>query len=181
MLESHLIGWITSALQFVVAGFALRLNRRYGTSSVGWSLFGAFSLLALLQLVQSTILVDIGARSALELHVTYGLISFLLLISMLHLETMLKERVRLARLEKRMRAALESEVESKTAHLTRAIEELMSQIEETKRMGAIIEASEWTLAGTTAAAQQLPDTAVPGEQYADGPARSPAIAAPGIA
>jgi hypothetical protein len=141
MNESHIMGWIASALQFMVAGYALRLNRRFGTARVGWSLFGAFSLLALLQLVQSTTSFDAGANAAIKINVTYALISFLLLIGMVHLEAMLKERLRRERVEQQLRAELESEVKSKTAHLTRAIEELMIEMEETKRMSTIIEAS----------------------------------------
>ena len=150
MNESHLTGCIGSVMQFVVAGYALRLNRRYGTARVGWSLFGAFSLLALLQLIQSTGAFDAGADAVLKISVTYALISFLLLIGMLHLETMLKERLRVERIEQQLRAELESEVKSKTRHLTRAIEELMREIEETKRMAAIIESAKRTTLGKTA-------------------------------
>ena len=144
MNESHIMGCIASALQFIVAGYALRLNRRYGTARVGWSLFCAFSLLALLQLVQSMSSSDVVVNSALKINVTYALISFLLLIGMLHLETLLKERSRMERVEKQLRAELELEVKSKTAHLTRALEELMKEMEETRRMGAIFETSSWT-------------------------------------
>ncbi len=143
MNESHIAGLIASAMQFIVAAYALRLNRRFGTARVGWSLFGAFSLLALLQLIQSSASFNVTTDSALKINVTYALISFLLLIGMLHLETMLKERLHLERIEKRLRGELELEVKSKTAHLTRAIEELMREMEETKRMTAIIEAAEW--------------------------------------
>src|SRR5208283_4473053 len=107
MNESYITGWIASALQFMVAGYALRLNRRFGTARVGWSLFCAFSLLALLQLVQSTSSFDVVVNAALKINVTYALISFLLLIGMLHLETMLKERSRMERVEKQLRAELE--------------------------------------------------------------------------
>jgi hypothetical protein len=150
MNESHLMGCIASARQFIVAGYALRLNRRYGTARVGWSLFCAFSLLALLQLIQSIAPSDAGVNSALEINVTYALISFLLLLGMIHLETMLKERLRAERLEQQLRAGLETEVKAKTAHLTRAIEELMREIEENKRMAAIIETSHWTKISKTA-------------------------------
>ena len=50
---TEVMGFIASVLQFVVAGYALRLNRIFGTARVGWSLFWAFSLLALLHLFQS--------------------------------------------------------------------------------------------------------------------------------
>ncbi|MGA2823359.1 MAG: hypothetical protein ABSE72_07505, partial [Bacteroidales bacterium] len=44
----EIMGLVTGLLQFIVAGYALRLNRIFGTARVGWSLFWAFSLLALL-------------------------------------------------------------------------------------------------------------------------------------
>ena len=151
MNEAYYTGCIASALQFIVAGYALWLNRRYGTARVGWSLFCAFSLLALLQLVQSTSSSDIVVNAALKINVTYALISFLLLIGMLHLETMLKERFRMERVEQQLRADLELEVKSKTAHLTRALDELMRETEETRRMGAIFETSSWTRVDEVAA------------------------------
>ncbi|MGD0815943.1 MAG: hypothetical protein ABSA83_20310 [Verrucomicrobiota bacterium] len=151
MSESHIMACIAGGLQFLVAGYALRLNRRFGINRVGWSLFCAFSLLALLQLVQSAAWFDATGNTALKVSVAYLLLSFLLLIGMVHLEAMLKERARMERVEKELRAELESEVKSKTAHLTRAIEELMKEMEETKRMGAIIETSFWTKVGKTAA------------------------------
>jgi hypothetical protein len=142
MNESHITGWIAGLLQFAVAGYALRLNRRFGTARVGWSIFGAFALLALIQLMQSTSFFSGGSDSNVEVNVAYVLISFLLLIGMLHMETMLKGRLQAERIEQQLRADLESEVKSKTAHLNRAIEELMSEIDETKRMTAIIDSTE---------------------------------------
>jgi hypothetical protein len=142
MNESHIAGCIGSMMQFAVAGYALRLNRRFGTARVGWSLFGAFSLLALLQLIQSTASSSAGTEFGLKVNVTYVLISFLLLIGLLHMETMLKQRLHVERIEHQLRAELQLEVKSKTAHLNRAIEELMSEIDESKRMAAIIDSSE---------------------------------------
>ena len=40
-------------LQFAVACYALRLNRLFGATRVGWSLFAAFSAMALLRLLLS--------------------------------------------------------------------------------------------------------------------------------
>jgi uncharacterized protein YlxW (UPF0749 family) len=133
------MGFITGALQFVVAGYALRLNRIFGTARVGWSLFWAFALLALLHLFQSITSFNSGAPLGVEIEVMYSLISLLLLTGMVHLETLLKERLRLEREEQRLRAELESEVKKKTAYLSRAIEELQSEIDGRKRMEAEIE------------------------------------------
>jgi uncharacterized protein YlxW (UPF0749 family) len=135
----QVMGFITGALQFVVAGYALRLNRIFGTARVGWSLFWAFALLALLHLFQSITSFNSGAPLGVEIEVMYSLISLLLLTGMVHLETLLKERLRLEREEQRLRAELESEVKKKTAHLSRAIEELQSEIDGRKRMEAEVE------------------------------------------
>ena len=131
--------FITGALQFLVAGYALRLNRIFGTARVGWSLFWAFALLALLHLFQSITSFNSGAPLGIEIEVVYSLISLLMLTGMVHIETLLKERLRLEREEQRLRAELESEVKKKTAHLSRAIEELQSEIDGRKRMEAEVE------------------------------------------
>ena len=135
----QVMGYITGALQFGVAGYALRLNRIFGTARVGWSLFWAFALLALLHLFQSVALFNAGAPLGVEVEVMYSLISLLMLTGMVHIETLLKERLRMEREEKRLRNELESEIRKKTAHLTRAIEELQMEIDGRKRMEAEIE------------------------------------------
>ena len=133
------MGFVTGLLQFVVAGYALRLNRIFGTARVGWSLFWAFALLALLHLFQSIPSFNSGAPLGVEIEVMYSLISLLLLTGMVHLETLLNERLRMEREEKRLRSELESEIKKKTAYLSRAIEELQSEIDGRKRMEAEIE------------------------------------------
>jgi septal ring factor EnvC (AmiA/AmiB activator) len=135
----EVMSFIASALQFIVAGYALRLNRIFGTARVGWSLFWAFSLLALLHLIQSIALFNAGAPLGVEIEVMYALISLLMLTGMVHIESLLKERLRMEREEQRLRAELESEIKKKTAHLTRAIEELQAEIDGRKLMEAEVE------------------------------------------
>ena len=65
----QVMGFITGALQFAVAGYALRLNRIFGTARVGWSLFWAFALLALLHLFQSVMSFNSGAPLGIEIEV----------------------------------------------------------------------------------------------------------------
>src|SRR5438445_13793020 len=89
--------WIVGLLQLSVAGYAMRLNRLFGTGRVGWSLFSAFALLALLHLVQAAKLFGPDDEFAVKVQVGYALISFLLLIGMAHIETVLKERQRAER------------------------------------------------------------------------------------
>jgi hypothetical protein len=130
------MGFIAGALQFIVAGYALRLNRIFGTARVGWSLFWAFTLLALLHLIQSIMPFNNGAQLGIETEVMYSLISLLLLTGLVHIESLLKERLRIEREEERLRGELESLVKEKTAHLTRAIEDLQLEIAERKRIEA---------------------------------------------
>src|ERR1700678_754282 len=112
-----LMGFTAGVLQFVVAGYALRLNRVFGIKRVGWSLFWAFLLLAFLHLTQSAMERGAGAEFGIKVDVMNALISMLLLIGMVHLEAMLKERMRVAVEEERMRSELETEVKKKTAYL----------------------------------------------------------------
>lgn len=133
------MGCIAGVLQFTVAGYALRLNRRFGTTRVGWSLFWAFVLLAVLHLLQSLAQARADTEMGIETEVMYALISLLLLTGLLHLEIVLKERERVEREEQRLRAELQSEVQKKTSYLMRAIEELESETNERRRMESEIE------------------------------------------
>lgn len=129
-----LLGFIAGVLQFVVAGYALRLNRQFGTMRVGWSLFWAFLLLACLHLMQSMMHSSPGAEYVIKVDVMNVFISLLLLIGMVHLQAMLKERVRVEREEHRLRRELELEVKKKTMFLTRALEELQAEIDQRKQV-----------------------------------------------
>jgi PAS domain S-box-containing protein len=112
------MGFVNGALQFIVAGYALRLNRIFGTARVGWSLFWAFSLLALVRLIRSFMSFNNGEPLGVEIECVYSLISLLLLTGMIHIETLLKERLRIEQAEERLRGELESQVKEKTAHLS---------------------------------------------------------------
>ena len=139
------MGFVAGLLQFVVAGYALRLNRLFGVRRVGWSLFWAFLLLALLHLMQSIMQGGLGPALGVKVDVMNALISMLLLIGMVHLESLLKERIRVEREEQRMRKDLEEEVKKKTAYLMRAIEELQSEMNERKRMETEAQTARWQL------------------------------------
>src|ERR1035438_6508108 len=106
-----LLNLVAGALQCVVAGYALRLNRVFGPARVGWSLFCAFSLLALLHLFQSAPISGGEEESATTLEVMYSLISLLLLAGLAHIEALFKERLRFEQEELRLRAGLEAEVQ----------------------------------------------------------------------
>jgi Ribonuclease G/E len=90
-------------------------------------------------LFQSISSFNSGEPLGVEIEVMYSLISLLLLTGMVHIETLLKERLRLERAEQRLRVELEAEVKKKTAYLSRALEELQSEMDGRKRMEAEIE------------------------------------------
>ena len=136
MTTTTSINFLAGAMQFIVAAYALRLNLLFGTRRVGWSLFFAFSLLALLHLVQSVDAFNVGAGAGVKIEGIYLLVSFLLLTSLVHIEGQLRERLKLEYKERQIRAELELEVKRKTAYLVRALEGLQAEMDERHRMSA---------------------------------------------
>ncbi|MGO8837041.1 MAG: hypothetical protein ACLQQ0_06425, partial [Limisphaerales bacterium] len=113
-------------LQFAVACYALRLNRRFGATRVGWSLFAAFLAMALLRVMLSLDWFR-GMVEGVRAEVVYAFISVLLLTGMVHLEALLKERRRVEEAEQKAQARLQSQVQEQTAELIRANEELQEK------------------------------------------------------
>jgi C4-dicarboxylate-specific signal transduction histidine kinase len=114
------------ATQFAVACYALRLNRLFGAPRVGWSLFAAFTAMALLRFLLSLDLFR-GMIEGGRAEIVYALTSILLLTGMVHLESLLKERQRVDQAEQKAQARLESQVRQQTAELIRANEELQEK------------------------------------------------------
>ncbi len=134
------IGWISGLLQLAVAVYALRLNRLFGMARVGWSLFSAFMLLALLHLVLSAGSLRGAAEVGIKVDIIYGLISILLLTGMAHLETLFKERLRVDEIREEAQVEMQQQVTEKTAELTKANEEL--RVTATKLRAEIAERKE---------------------------------------
>ena len=133
--SAGLVILIAGGLQLCVAGYAIRLNRLFGTARVGWSLFWAFLLLALLHLIQSVCQPAVHTVFQIDLEFVYALISLLLLTGMAHLHSVMREQQHVLqeqehrkKLEQQMREELESEVQKKTAHLKRAVDTLRMEI-----------------------------------------------------
>jgi PAS domain S-box-containing protein len=134
--SAGLVFGIAGLLQLCVAGYAMRLNRRFGTGRVGWSLFWAFLLLAILHLVQAMSQPRLAAGLRIDFEFVYALVSLLLLTGLAHVHAVLREQQhvlqeqeRSKQMEQRMRDELELEVQRKTAHLNQAVETLRQEIQ----------------------------------------------------
>src|SRR5262245_22765247 len=127
---------MTSLVYYVALGllpcfipsYALRLSRLFGTKRVGWVLFGSFVLLAALELVEAWSPKGLAIEPSVALDVLYFLVPVLLLIGMLHIESLFKERLRLEQQEKQLRGELQSLVQARTAELDRINDELQREI-----------------------------------------------------
>jgi C4-dicarboxylate-specific signal transduction histidine kinase len=139
MSYQNVIVWSSWMLQLVVAGYALRLNRVFGSARVGWSLFSAFTLLALTHLIQSMGQANAGNEFRMGIDVIYSLVSLLLFTGMIHIELVLRERARAELAGQQLRFELESRINEKTADLTRANEELQWDVAERRRMASQME------------------------------------------
>jgi len=143
--RNDIIIGIAGLLQLMVAGYAIKLSRLFGTARVGWSLFSAFLLLALLHLIQSVGQPDSAPGFQINLEIAYTLISLLLLIGMAHLHALLRAQQRVRQeqerrtvLEEQMRVELELEVQKKTEYLKKAVDTLRSEIDVRQRAEAQI-------------------------------------------
>src|SRR2546427_11823500 len=103
MTYAALSNIILSLLPCIIPPYAFRLNRVFGTQRVGWVLFAVFSLLGALQVIRAWHPFGLGISTAMTLDLLSLLIPALLLIGMVHIETLFKERLRVEQEEKRMR------------------------------------------------------------------------------
>lgn len=117
---------ILSLLPCLIPPYAFRLSRVFGTRRVGWVLVTVFTSLGALMLVRAW--QPFGLDSKLTLDLLNFLIPVLLLIGMVHIETLFRERVRLEEQEKQLRADLESQVRARTAELDKINQELQHEI-----------------------------------------------------
>lgn len=135
MNETTILGWGTGFLQISVAGYALWLNRLFGTSRVGWSLFTAFVLLALSRLVESVVPSAASSISGVQ-SLAGGLTSLLLFTGLIHIQMTLRERLRAKQEEERWESELATLVERKTAHLAQANDLLQMDVTEQIRVAS---------------------------------------------
>ncbi len=135
MTEAAFRGIVLSLLPCLIPPYAIRLSRSFGTQRVGWMLVAVFSLLALLQMLRSWQPWGFGLDSGLTLDLVNFLVPMLLLIGMVHIELLFKERLRREEEEKRLRVSLELQVKERTAQLDQANQDLQREIS-LRRQGA---------------------------------------------
>jgi PAS domain S-box-containing protein len=119
---------VLSLLPCLIPPYALRLSRLFGTKRVGWALFAVFTLLAALQLMRSWQPLGLGLDPSLTADFLNFLVPVLLLVSMIHIEMLWRERLRVEAEEKRLRSELELQVKQRTTDLDQANESLQREI-----------------------------------------------------
>lgn len=129
MLLLRITEWLAWLLQLGVGIYALRLNRLFGTRRIGWSLFTAFTLLGAIHLAQAAGGLAMPGNSSLRVGLLEMIISLLVLMSLLHIEAVFREKLRLERSQLEARANLEAVVKEQTAELSSANEQLCKEIE----------------------------------------------------
>jgi PAS domain S-box-containing protein len=128
MKNISLFSLIISLVPCFIPPYAFRLSRLFGTQRVGWTLFATFSLLAVLQLVQSWHPRSFGTEPYFTISLLNLLVPVLLLIGMVHIEALFRERLRVEQMERRLREELEAKVLERTADLDTANEQLQREI-----------------------------------------------------
>lgn len=119
---------VLSLLPCAIPPYAIWLNRSFGTQRVGWGLVAVFSLLAVQQVARFWFPVGLGFDPVLTRDLLNFVVPVLLLIGMVHINTLLKERSRVTKEEQRLRNQLEAQVQERTAELDRANEELQREL-----------------------------------------------------
>ena len=128
MRAAQFVAIILALLPCIIPPYAFRLSRTFGTKRVGWMVFAVFALLAAMQLMRAFVLIGWLDNPSLTLDILYFVVPVLLLIGMVHLETLFKQRLGLEQEERRLRAKLEAEVKLRTTELDQTNEELQREI-----------------------------------------------------
>jgi len=117
---SMIAGIVSGMLEVGVAIYALRLNRLFGSKRAGWTLFAAFSMLAMLHVLR------LAGPLITELveQIIYAAISLLIFIGLIHMKALLDRCVRAEKAEVLAHSEMESRVKQQTADLVKANEQL---------------------------------------------------------
>jgi len=125
MNDMDIIRLIAGLLQFGVALYALRLSRLFKSMLMGWVLFGALSVLALLNLFLAVEPFDAGAQWGIKVDVIYSL---LLLAGVMRFYSGLKNFLREEETKRQALDKWESQVKEQWVELIKANEKLRQTI-----------------------------------------------------
>lgn len=128
MIHSSIYNVLVSLVPCLIPPYAFRLSRSFGTQRIGWVLFASFSLLALMQVLRAWWPDGFGVEPQVALDLLNLLVPVLLLIGMVHIEAVFKERALREKEEQQLRQALELRVKERTAELDASNEELQREI-----------------------------------------------------
>ena len=128
----EIIRFVSVAFQLAVAIYALWLNQVFGTTRAGWSLFGAFALMALTYATRvwdnDTTVWPTGVIP----EAVYLFTSLLLLMGLSHVHAVFNERKLAEKALEAARLQLEHRVRERTADLALANENLLKEMDERK-------------------------------------------------
>ena len=111
-----------------VPSYGLRLNRLFGSQQVGWALVVAFLGLALLHLAAGMGSAGPWLECQLARAVVGAVIPVLLLIGMVHVETLFRDRTRVEQEQSLRLCELEQALDRRTEELAEAREELHGEL-----------------------------------------------------
>lgn len=142
MDSTSIVAWSTRVLQVGVAFYAFRLNRTFGTTRVGWSIFSAFVLLTLIRFIQAANPVGTNLEMTAQVELIYGIVSLLLMIGMIHIEQVFRARADVESASQKAREGLEEIIRTKTGELTRMNEDLRREVESREQKERMLKQSE---------------------------------------
>src|SRR6516164_8692580 len=101
---------VLSILPCLIPPYALRLSRVFGTKRVGWVLFIVFSLLATLQVLRAWPTTTTWFSPGLAMDLVNFFVPVLMLVGMVHIELVFKQRLQLEVEQRQLRGELEIQV-----------------------------------------------------------------------
>lgn len=132
---TELIGG-AALLETAVAGYALRLHRLFGATRVGWSIFAAFGMMALVHLLLPLDLTASGQPGGNLL--IPGIVTLLLLIGMVHVEMVLRQRAQAQEDEVRVRNECDFRNQERIAVLTLRNRELQAALDRRRILSGLL-------------------------------------------
>jgi hypothetical protein len=128
MNDIDIIRLTSGLLQFGVAWYALRIGRVFKSTLMGWLLFGALSVLALLSLFLAIKPLGTDAQGTIKVDIIYFLFCLLLLVGVMRFYSSLKNFLQAEGSERRALDEWESQVKERWVELNKTNDKLRQTI-----------------------------------------------------